>query len=133
MKDIVCEQHNHKLLWRTWFSPLMGDNYLILTNQIEPHDELYFMVKHTAHYFLYQLQFNPTIGQGWHAQILEVECQREYEGKGVFPSYVMKSVIEGRRCILGRTWNSRVCEHYNPWDVDLELRRWLVGTIHQRE
>ena len=39
--------------------------------------------------------FNPTIGIGNHRQIVEVQCQREYEGKGAHPNYIAKGVIEG--------------------------------------
>ena len=30
--------------------------------------------------------WNPTLGVGQHAQIVEVELQREYEGKGAYPN-----------------------------------------------
>ena len=30
-----------------------------------------------------------------HAQLIEVQCQREYEGKGAYPNYVMEGVING--------------------------------------
>eukprot|EP01051_Picozoa_sp_SAG22_P000056 SAG22_NODE_1_length_62449_cov_158.689270_56_plen_77_part_00 len=32
---------------------------------------------------------------GKHAQIVEVELQREYEGKASYPNYVMSGVIDG--------------------------------------
>ena len=38
---------------------------------------------------------NPCLGIGRHAQIVEVECQREYEGKGAHPNYIAQGVIDG--------------------------------------
>jgi hypothetical protein len=34
-------------------------------------------------------------GIGNHAQIVEVECQREYEGKGAHPNFIAQGVIDG--------------------------------------
>jgi hypothetical protein len=39
--------------------------------------------------------WNPQLGIGQHAQIVEVELQREYEGKGAYPNYAMAGVING--------------------------------------
>ena len=39
--------------------------------------------------------FNPCIGIGKHQQVVEVQCQREYEGKGAHPNYIAKGVIDG--------------------------------------
>jgi len=41
------------------------------------------------------VKVNPCLTQGRHPQIVEVQCQREYEGKGAFPNYVMAGVIGG--------------------------------------
>ena len=41
------------------------------------------------------MPFNRQVGIGKHAQIVEIECQREYEGKGAFPNYIMDGVIDG--------------------------------------
>jgi hypothetical protein len=35
------------------------------------------------------------IGQGRHRQIIEVQCAREYEGKGAYPNYIAHGAIEG--------------------------------------
>ena len=34
-------------------------------------------------------KWNPQLGTGKHAQIIEVELQREYEGKSAYPNYAM--------------------------------------------
>ena len=39
--------------------------------------------------------FSKIIGQGPHPQIIEVQCAREYEGKGAYPNYIANGVIEG--------------------------------------
>ena len=43
----------------------------------------------------YGVPFNPCIGIGKHQQVVEVQCQREYEGKGAHPNYIAKGVIDG--------------------------------------
>ena len=48
------------------------------------------------------MPFNPTLGIGRHRQIVEVQCQREYEGKGAYPNYVVKGVVEGFEENAGR-------------------------------
>jgi len=53
-----------------------------MTDQIEPHDLLYFSIKHSIADFFRPAIWNPSLGVGKHAQIVEVELQREYEGKG---------------------------------------------------
>jgi len=35
------------------------------------------------------------LGIGKHRQIVEIQCQREYEGKGAYPNYVAGGVFEG--------------------------------------
>lgn len=63
--------------------------------QVETHENLVFSIKHTAKDFWRTIPFNRTIGVGKHRQIIEVECQREYEGKGAFPNYVIDGVVNG--------------------------------------
>jgi len=41
------------------------------------------------------LAWNPCLTMGKHQQIIEVECQREYEGKGAYPNYIGDGVING--------------------------------------
>jgi hypothetical protein len=58
--------------------------YEQMTNQIPTHPQLYFSIKHSAGDFTRPAVWNPQLGTGKHAQIVEVELQREYEGKGAY-------------------------------------------------
>ncbi|MFP5041037.1 hypothetical protein [Parasediminibacterium sp. JCM 36343] len=98
LREEVCEKRNKAIFYRTWSFGGMHDSaayYLAVTNQIEPHKNLVFSIKHTKGDYHRTYDFNPTLGIGKHAQIVEVECQREYEGKGAYPNYVMDGVING--------------------------------------
>lgn len=101
-RDEVCEKLDKEIVYRTW-STEVGENsfttskslYLEITNQVEPHENLYIAIKHTAGDFWRNYTFNETIGIGNHKQIIEIQCAREYEGKGAFPNYIAGSVING--------------------------------------
>lgn len=122
LREVVCEQLGRKLFYRTWdmgHLHSLPQHYLSVTDSIEPHPNLYFSVKHTITdfwrsginpeypgvdssdtYWLdesgrYGMPFNPTLGIGRHQQIVEVQCQREYEGKGAHPNYIARGVIDG--------------------------------------
>jgi hypothetical protein len=56
---------------------------------------LYFSIKHSSDDFKRPASWNEMLGVGRHAQIVEVQLQREYEGKGAYPNYVMHGVIDG--------------------------------------
>lgn len=96
----VCQKHGKYLVFRTWdcFPNRFHADlqyYLDVTERIEPCEKLIFSIKHTALDFWRRVKFNPCLGKGRHRQIVEVQCQREYEGKGAYPSYVMNGVING--------------------------------------
>jgi len=98
LREEVCVKFNKQIFYRTWSFGGMHDNpdyYLNVTNQIEPHPNLVFSIKHTKGDYQRTYDFNPTLGIGKHQQIVEVQCQREYEGKGAYPNYVMNGVING--------------------------------------
>ena len=122
LREELCVKRNKKVFYRTWdisqFHSL-PKYYLQVTNEIDPHPNLYFSVKHTnvdfwrsaitepdINFNKYQqywiddaskkgVFFNPCIGIGKHQQIVEVQCQREYEGKASQPNYIAKGVIDG--------------------------------------
>lgn len=122
LRNEVCVKRNKYLFYRTWdfgkFHSLPKD-YLEVTNQILPHPKLFFSIKHTIvdfwrgaitkpdldyskfdTYWLdeaskYGVPFNPCLGIGKHQQIVEVQAQREYEGKASHPDYIAKGVIDG--------------------------------------
>ncbi len=100
LRQEICVKHNKKLIFRTWdcFNDRFHANpqyYIDVTEKIEPHDNLYFSIKHTALDFWRRVKWNECLCIGKHKQIVEVQCQREYEGKGAYPSYVMNNIING--------------------------------------
>ena len=95
VRDFVCVQNGRKLFVRSWDNwPSDKEYYMNMTSQIEPHKLLYFSIKHSAQDFASN-KWNPMLGVGNHAQIVEVELQREYESKGAIPNYVMDGIIDG--------------------------------------
>jgi hypothetical protein len=122
LRDEVCVKRNKDLFYRTWddgkFHSLPQD-YLKVTNQVAPHPKLYFSIKHTivdfwrgsltslpidydkiGNYWINEashigVPFNPCLGIGKHKQVVEVQCQREYEGKCAHPNYIAAGVIDG--------------------------------------
>ena len=100
LREEVCVRHNKYLFFRTWdcFPDRFHadlDYYLAVTDRVEPHEKLIFSIKFTRLDFWRRVEFNEILAKGKHRQIVEVQCQREYEGKGAFPTYVMDGVING--------------------------------------
>ncbi|MEY3897477.1 MAG: hypothetical protein RLZZ214_2998 [Verrucomicrobiota bacterium] len=100
LREQVCVRRDKQLFFRTWdiFPDKLHarlDHYLEVTDQIEPHPKLAFSIKHTALDFWRHVKVNECLTRGNHPQIIEVQCQREYEGKGAYPNYVMDGVING--------------------------------------
>ena len=62
---------------------------------MEPHPNLCIVVKHCEGDFHRGNPFSQVLGIGRHPQLVEVQCQREYEGKGAYPNYIAHGVIEG--------------------------------------
>ncbi len=98
LREEVCVKRNKKIFYRTWDFGWFHTNpevYLSITDRIQTHENLVFSIKHTKGDFLRHFPFNPTIGIGKHPQVVEVQCQREYEGKGAHPNYIAEAVING--------------------------------------
>ncbi|MDP4210278.1 MAG: hypothetical protein Q8928_15805 [Bacteroidota bacterium] len=121
LRDEVCVKRNKKLYYRTWdtdYFHALPKYYLTVTDSVEPHKNLYFSIKHTmVDYWrsapvnwnehqldnmqkywideasMHGIPFNPCIGKGKHKQIVEIQCQREYEGKSAHPNYIANGVI----------------------------------------
>lgn len=100
LREELCEKHGKQVFFRTW--DIFPDklharlvHYLEVTDRIEPHPKLAFSIKHTALDFWRHVKVNECLTRGNHPQIIEVQCQREYEGKGAYPNYVMDGVIHG--------------------------------------
>ncbi len=122
LRDEVCVQRDKDLIYRTWDAGQfhsLPKYYLSVADSIPVHPRLYFSIKHTIvdfwrngitnpalNYFNFGdywiddasnhgVYFNPCLGLGQHKQIVEVQCQREYEGKAAHPNYIAKGVIDG--------------------------------------
>jgi len=104
LKKIVCEKHQRKVFYRTWsyingvgFDPFQYDHdtYLKISDQVSPHENFYTCIKHTTKDFHRCSRFNQALNCGQHNQIVEVQCAREYEGKGAYPNYIAGGVING--------------------------------------
>jgi hypothetical protein len=98
LREEACAKRGKLILYRTWafdgFSTSPG-YYLRVADRVAPDPLLAFSIKHTEGDFWRTVPFNPTLGLGRHQQIVEVECQREYEGKGAHPNYIAHGVIDG--------------------------------------
>lgn len=100
LRGEICVRHDKILIFRTWdiFPDKLHarlDHYLQVTDRINPHEKLIFSIKHTALDFWRHVKVNECLTRGRHPQVIEVQCQREYEGKGAYPNYVMDGVING--------------------------------------
>lgn len=100
LREEICVRHDRWLIYRTWDTfrdrfHASAEYYLDVTDDVKPHQKLIFSIKHTQLDFFRRVPFNPALGKGNHLQIVEIQCQREFEGKGAHPNYVVKGIIEG--------------------------------------
>ncbi|MCP3997969.1 MAG: hypothetical protein GY722_23360, partial [bacterium] len=97
LREEVCCKLDRTLVYRTWMSGIDedADAYLAATAAIEPHPQLYFVIKHCVGDYHRTHRFSPPLGIGDHKQVVEIQCQREYEGKGAFPNLIAAGVIDG--------------------------------------
>lgn len=96
LREEICVKRNKQLIFRTWRA--FDDNaerYQKVSDAVEPHPNLVISIKHNEGDFFRTKPFSRCIGMGRHPQIIEVQCAREYEGKGAYPNYVGNGVIEG--------------------------------------
>jgi hypothetical protein len=96
LREEICVKRDKQLIFRTWGSfDVDLETYMKVNDAIEPHENLTFSIKHCEGDFHRANAFSKIIGQGRHKQIIEVQCAREYEGKGAFPNYICNGVING--------------------------------------
>ena len=96
LREEICVKRNKQLIFRTWLSfDTKLANYMAVDAAVEPNTNLFFAVKHCEGDFHRGNSFSKIIGAGRHQQIIEVQCAREYEGKGAYPNYIAHGVIEG--------------------------------------
>jgi len=96
LRQEVCVKRQKQIIFRTWMSfDTDLATYLKVTKAVQPHTNLVFSVKHCEGDFHRPNVFSKILGQGGQPQIVEVQCAREYEGKGAYPNYIANGVIEG--------------------------------------
>lgn len=120
LRDEVCEKLKKKVIFRSWRSfDTNPDAYLAVSNGVEPHPNLNIVVKHCENDFHRGNPFSRVLGLGRHPQLVEVQCQREYEGKGAYPNYVMHGVIEGFEEHGGQSvrkiWTNPLIQGISTW------------------
>jgi len=96
LRDEICVKRKKQLIFRTWYSfDTNMVTYQAVSDAVEPDPNLIFSVKHCEGDFHRGNAFSKIIGSGRHPQIIEVQCAREYEGKGAYPNYIANGVIDG--------------------------------------
>lgn len=98
LREEVCVKRDKTLIYRTWdFGKFhtRPDYYLQVTSAVEPHPNLVFSIKHQRGDFARMTPFNPTVMLGKHPQIIEACSQDNTHGKGAYPYYMGRGVIEG--------------------------------------
>lgn len=95
LREEICVKANKQLIFRTWRSFEKTRKYKPVSAGVEPHENLHISVKHCSGDFHRTNPFHAALGLGRHKQIVEIQCAREYEGKGAYPNYILNGVIEG--------------------------------------
>ena len=109
LRDEICVKLGKKVIFRTWGSfDVNLTNFLAVSAAVEPHTNLIWSIKHVEGDFHRGNNFSKVLGQGRHKFIVEVQCAREYEGKGAHPEYIANGVIEGFEEHLTRMGTNQV-------------------------
>jgi hypothetical protein len=109
LRDEVCIKLGKKVIFRTWGSfDVTLANFLAVSAAVEPHTNLIWSIKHVEGDFHRGNDFSKVLGQGRHRFIVEVQCAREYEGKGAYPEYIDNGVIEGFEEHLARMSTNQI-------------------------
>jgi hypothetical protein len=92
-RKVVVDEFGRKLIWRTWDLGNSGfhanpEVYDRILDGLADRTGLILAIKFTQTDFWRYNDFNPNIGRGKVAQIVEFQCAREYEGKGAFPNFM---------------------------------------------
>ncbi len=116
LRDEVCVKLNKKIFFRTWNSfDTNLSTFLAVSAAVEPHANLIWSVKHCEGDFHRGNPYSKVMGQGRHPFIVEVQCAREYEGKGAYPNYIANGAIEGfEEHAADPTQNLRHLWKYSP-------------------
>jgi hypothetical protein len=96
LREEISVKRGRQVIFRSWLSfDTDLATYREVSAAVEPHPNLVIGVKHCEGDFHRGNPFSKVLGEGRHRQIVEVQCAREYEGKGAYPNYVANGVIEG--------------------------------------
>lgn len=96
LREEICVNLNKKLIFRTWWAFDVDEKkYQYISDKVVPHPNLVVAIKHCEGDFHRGNSFSRVLGMGRHQQLVEVQCAREYEGKGAYPNYIARGVIEG--------------------------------------
>lgn len=99
LREEICVKRNKLVFYRTWgWDGFLTDPkfYRRVTDDITPHSNLVFSVKHSNGDFTRDVPFNRTLGVGNHPQLVEVSCnQAGLYGKNAWPYYIGQGVIDG--------------------------------------
>lgn len=131
LREEICQRHDKQVIFRSWFILDEDlDRYSKVNDAIEPHPNLFFSVKHCENDFHRANPFCRILGQGRHQQVIEVQCAREYEGKGAYPNYIANGVIEGfeehRKPLAGNRIDS-IRQLYEETDLLKGIWTWSRG------
>jgi hypothetical protein len=95
LREEICVKRDKMLIFRTWMAFDRERAYQQVSDGVEPHPNLVFSIKYCEGDFHRTNPFSRAIGKGRHKMLIEVQCAREYEGKGAYPNYIANGVIEG--------------------------------------
>jgi len=96
LREEVCVKLGKQVIFRTWGSfDVNLKDFLAVSAAVAPHTNLIWAIKHEEGDFHRGNDFSKVLGRGRHRFIVEVQCAREYEGKGAYPEYIDNGVIEG--------------------------------------
>jgi len=98
---ILCPspiQYIHRT-WDTRQDLIHGNDevYQKILARVDQREKILWSIKYTKTDFWRYNFPNPCIGVGGVKQMVEFQCQREYEGKGAYPNYIGRGVAEGHR------------------------------------
>jgi hypothetical protein len=130
LRDEICVKANKKLIFRTWLSfDVDASVYQKVSDNVEPHENLLISVKHVEGDFHRGHSFSKVLGMGRHKQLVEIQCAREYEGKGAYPNYIADGVIDGfeEHQTMTETSFTSIREFYNESDLLAGIWTWTKG------
>ncbi|MFH1537463.1 MAG: hypothetical protein ABIH66_00795 [bacterium] len=135
--DIVVKEFEKNYIHRSWETHDRGfhsdpEAYKKIIDKIDVPENFYISVKYTATDFWRYNFPNLTIGIPGPKQIVEFQCQREYEGKGAYPNFIGEEAAEAYKYIRDKgaagAWNWL---HGGGWHgPEVKLDWWNEANIY---